>query len=111
MPLKSFIKDGVPTLKIQSEHELQGLRLIDVRRADEFDGELGHLNGATLKTLGADLENFLKSDNLEKDVPTLFICRSGVRSVTATKLAMELGFKQVFNMEGGMLFWNSLKNA
>ena len=104
MNFKSFLKDGIPTIKPANEKEISNLRLIDVRRADEFNGELGHIQGAVLKTLGPDLTNFLSSAN--KDEPTLFICRSGVRSAQAAGIAMDLGFKEVYNLEGGMIRWN-----
>ena len=80
--------------------------LIDVRTEEEFYGELGHVPGSTLITLGEDLDKYLESKNkLEKIV---FICRSGNRSGQAAELAMEKGFTDVLNMSGGMLLWNEL---
>lgn len=96
--------DGVPTLQVHDPSELSQFILIDVRRADEYTGELGHIDGARLVTLGPDLEAYLKSGN--KDDKILFICRSGMRSANATLNALSLGYKSVFNMEGGMLLWN-----
>lgn len=104
MNLTPFNKDGVPTVKVHNLKEIEGMRLIDVRMPEEFIGELGHINGALLRTLGPELEEFLKS--APKDQPTLFICRSGARSARATQMAQALGFKQVYNLEGGMIFWN-----
>jgi rhodanese-related sulfurtransferase len=105
MNTKSFLKDGIPTLKPKVEGEVSQFKLIDVRRPDEFTGELGHIKGAVLKTLGPELMEYLET--ADKDQPTLFICRSGVRSAQATGIAMDLGFKEVYNMEGGMLYWNA----
>ena len=96
--------DGVPTVQVNEPQELSQFILIDVRRPDEFSGELGHINGAKLVTLGPELEAFLVAGN--KDDKILFICRSGMRSANATLAAIELGYKNVFNMEGGMLLWN-----
>lgn len=104
MKKNTFLKDGIPTLKPTSIEDICDFVLVDVRRPDEFNGELGHIEGATLKTLGPELENFLNSAN--KSDTILFICRSGVRSAHATALAMDLGFANVFNMEGGMIYWN-----
>ncbi len=81
-------------------------QLIDVRRPDEFNGELGHIEGATLVTLGEDLEKFLQSTPREAAI--VFICRSGARSGSATDLSAQKGFTQTFNMVGGMLRWNEL---
>lgn len=105
MKSNSFLKDGIPTIKPKSPQEIVGYKLVDVRRPDEYTGELGHIPGAILKTLGPELEEFLETAN--KNEPTLFICRSGVRSAQAAGIAMDCGFSEVYNMEGGMLYWNA----
>jgi rhodanese-related sulfurtransferase len=104
MTKKSFLKDGVPTLSIGDVSDVSGFLLVDVRRTEEFNAELGHIKGAVLKTLGPDLENYLET--LDRQTNILFICRSGVRSASATLQAINNGFTNVFNMEGGMLGWN-----
>lgn len=99
--------DGIPTMQVTHPSDLGGLKLIDVRRADEFTGELKHIVGAQLFTLGPDLDSYLEKES--KDQKILFICRSGMRSANATMKALSLGFKEVYNMEGGMLAWNEKK--
>ena len=79
------------------------LTLIDVRRPDEYIGELGHIPGATLLTLD---QLPAKMDSLPKDKTIVFVCRSGARSAQATSFALESGFSDVYNMRGGMLLWN-----
>lgn len=77
--------------------------LIDVRRPDEFTGELGHIAGSrlvTLDTLNAHI------NSLPKDKPIVFICRSGARSANAASMAMAHGYTEVYNMKGGMIMWN-----
>ena len=96
--------NNIPTLKVHEPSELSSFELIDVRRADEFNGELGHIEGAKLVTLGDDLQHFLASEDKTKKI--LFICRSGMRSASATELALSQGFTEVFNMDGGMIDWN-----
>ena len=82
------------------------LKLIDVRRPDEFTGELGHIQGATLSTLettfGADVAQ------LPRDQAYVFVCRSGARSARAAAYAQSLGLTNVYNMSGGMMAWNRL---
>jgi hydroxyacylglutathione hydrolase len=102
----SFMKDGIPTVTPKDIMNLKDISLIDVRMPDEYSGELGHIEQAQLMTLGPELENFLKSAN--KQIPIIFVCRSGARSGRATASALALGFENVYNMEGGMLSWNSL---
>jgi len=99
--------DGVPEVSPESVRDQVGnLKLIDVRRPDEFKGELGHIAGSVLVTLGSELESYLES--LNKSDTYVFVCRSGARSSTSTLMAQSLGFSKVFNMKGGMLRWNAL---
>lgn len=104
MENKTFLKDGVPTMQVSDPNALDQYELIDVRGPDEFVGELAHIHGAKLVTLGEELDSYL--ENADKNKKILFICRSGMRSAGATIEAMELGFKEVYNMEGGMILWN-----
>lgn len=81
------------------------VHLIDVRRPDEYTGELGHIEGTQLIVLDTLPEHL---ESLPKDEPIVFVCRSGARSAQATAFALQNGFDQVFNMQGGMLKWNEL---
>lgn len=79
------------------------VRLIDVRRPDEWTGEFGHIAEAELMTLDTLPQ---KISDLNKDETIVFICRSGGRSAQATAFAKQQGFQSVFNMAGGMIAWN-----
>lgn len=81
--------------------------LIDVRQPDEFRGELGHIPGAKLVTLGPELDAFFKSHNKKDNL--VFVCRSGARSGRATLQSLSLGFSKSVNLQGGMLLWNNKK--
>lgn len=79
--------------------------LIDVRTPEEYTGELGHIKGAQLVTLGPELED--KINTLSDDGTSyVFVCRSGGRSGQATAFAKSVGLSKVYNMIGGMLEWN-----
>lgn len=77
--------------------------LIDVRRSDEFNDELGHIDGAKLITLQTDFPQEVKK--LPKDKRYLFICRSGGRSTKAAQQALFEGIEKVYNLDGGMIAW------
>lgn len=101
------VVDGVPEISCQDLNGNIGrVLMVDVRTPEEFVGELGHVDGAKLVTLGADLTAFLKSLNKEKEV--VFLCRSGGRSGQATIEAQSLGIKHPMNLRGGMIRWNEL---
>lgn len=114
--MRTQIIDGIPEVTPDQLHEhLERLksspkdrpRLIDVRRPDEFTGELGHVPGAELVTLGADLDRFLAEGDRQQEI--VFICRSGGRSGRATAQSQALGYDRTANMTGGMIRWNELK--
>jgi sulfur dioxygenase len=107
------VVDGVPEVTCEDvlahaeQVELKKIRLIDVRRPDEFNGEYGHIKGAELITLGPDLTNFLENGDRSEEI--IFVCRSGGRSGTATTESINLGYKYTINMAGGMIRWTERK--
>ena len=73
------IVDDVPEITPEEFKGYLGqVTLIDVRRPDEFNGELSHIPSARLVTLGPELDDFLKSHPKEDGI--VFVCRSGARS-------------------------------
>lgn len=107
------VVDGIPEVTCEDvlahahQVELKKIRLIDVRRPDEFNGEYGHIKGAELITLGPDLTNFLENGDRSEEI--IFVCRSGGRSGTATAESIKLGYKFTINMAGGMIRWTERK--
>ena len=90
--------------KIKSEAPVL---IVDVRTAQEFNGESGRIPCAILVPL-QDIET--KPDVLakykEKEIIT--VCRSGRRSLSAANILAARGFN-VKSMSGGMNEWNRLK--
>lgn len=80
--------------------------VIDVRRESEWNGELGHINGAIMSTLQTDFKNKVKQ--LDPDKKYLFVCRSGGRSTKAAQMAIASGVQEVYNLAGGMLEWRNV---
>ena len=81
--------------------------LVDVRTAEEFSE--GHIKGAI--NIDYLAENFsIEIQELELESPVLLYCRSGNRSSKAMKTMKELGFKEVYNLEGGIKGWISENN-
>lgn len=105
--------DGIPEITVEdlSRHlvdaQSKKIRLVDVRNPDEFNNELGHIEGAELVTLGPDLAAFLEKGNRSEEI--VFICRSGGRSGSATAESIKMGYKFTTNMAGGMIRWNEKK--
>lgn len=102
------VQQIVPTISAEEVQKRvnQNALLVDVRPPEEYNGDLGHIPGSHQITLGNDLKNFLEGYDRKEEI--IFVCRSGRRSEEAAKLGLELGFKKVANLSGGMLRWNEL---
>jgi len=78
--------------------------LLDVRTPDEFKHD-GHIADAKLIPLGQLAQNL---NMLDKSKKVLVYCRSGSRSVVASRMLDSKGFS-VVNMSGGITAWKSEK--
>lgn len=77
--------------------------VIDVRSEDE--AREGKIVGA--KVINLMSPTFQSSLNkLPKDATLLMYCRSGNRSASACRMAADLGFTDVYNLQGGVMEWN-----
>lgn len=78
--------------------------IVDVRT----DGEVAQ--GVIENAIQIDFngQNFeLNLDQLDKNKPTFLYCASGGRSGSASKIMVEKGFKQVYNLNGGINAWRA----
>lgn len=79
-------------------------QLIDVRTPEEC--AKGIISGATnIDIQAAGFEDHLKK--LDKEKPVMVYCRSGKRSANAVSIMHKLGFKKVYDLQGGTLAWYS----
>ncbi|WP_018467904.1 rhodanese-like domain-containing protein [Calidithermus timidus] len=97
---KSGYKD-VSVQELQAASEPNRI-VLDVREPYEYAE--GHVPGAILLPLG---QVATQAAQLPKDAPVYVICRSGNRSAQASRTLVELGFKDVRNVQGGILAWQS----
>jgi sulfur dioxygenase len=81
-------------------------KLVDVREPDEWDGPLGHIEGAELVPL-ATVEH--AASTWDATDPVVLVCRSGGRSGKAALALMARGFTHVASMRGGMTAWQNEK--
>jgi sulfur dioxygenase len=81
------------------------VELVDVRSRVEFEGELGHLEGAKLLPLD---ELRVRMDELAACKPIVLICQTGKRSAMAATLLRRAGLPRVANLAGGMVRWRRL---
>jgi len=86
------------------EKDDDNLTILDVRTPEEFKVD-GHLKNAKLIPVGQLNQNLTMLDKSKK---ILVYCRSGSRSVHATRILIKNGFNPV-NMSGGINAWKSEK--
>lgn len=81
-------------------------QILDVRTPEEF--AQGHINNA--QNIDWQNENFVKNtEKFNKNKPVYVYCRSGKRSLKASEKLSALGFKKIYNLDGGFLKWNAEK--
>jgi rhodanese-related sulfurtransferase len=81
--------------------EKNQIQLIDVRQPHEF--EAGRIAGARHLEL-AQLASH--AEEIDREKPVVFYCRSGARSAMATDAFLGAGF-DAHNMVGGLLDWQA----
>lgn len=93
----------IPVLFKMKMENTENKVLLDIRTPEEL-AENGTIQGAVNVDYYAD--NFQEEmEKLDREVPVMLYCRSGGRSGQAASLLKELGFKQVYDMQGGYSAW------
>jgi rhodanese-related sulfurtransferase len=78
------------------------LVILDVRTPQEYRS--GHLNGS----INLDFRSTSFADELvvlDRSKPYLVYCRTGVRSGRAATLMKSLGFREIYDLTGGIAEW------
>jgi len=79
-------------------------QILDVRTPEEFSSE--HIDNA--KNVNWNGDNFTaEADIYDKSKPVFVYCKVGGRSIQAAKKLKELGFTKIYNLDGGMMKWNT----
>jgi len=78
-----------------------GVQFIDVR--EHHERRTRHIPGTIHVPLG-ELPRHLH--RLDPDRPVIVHCKSGVRSAAACELLQRMGFRQVYNLRGGIDAWS-----
>ena len=102
-PLSIFNSDhiSVQTLNTMLDEDYQ---FVDIRTSAEYNA--GHIDEFTINIDFYQFENNLSLLNgLDKNKTTVIICNSGNRSGIAYSLMRDYGFKQVYNVLGGIQAW------
>jgi rhodanese-related sulfurtransferase/rubrerythrin len=80
--------------------------ILDVRQPQEY--EAAHIPGTKLVPL-PQLSDAL--DELDPESPTIVYCAVGGRSRVAAQMLSGLGFKEIYNLKGGMKVWEGFQSS
>lgn len=101
-PPTAFIKNVDPAEAAALLGEPGKVVVLDVRTPAEF--QAGHIAGATNVDFRA--SSFAENlRGLDKNKPYLMHCQAGGRSTRALETMRELGFTQVYHLDGGVQAW------
>ena len=88
--------------------ELNDAILVDVRTEDEYNS--GYIENSLNINYFSNAFS-VNADKLDKSTPIILYCRSGKRSSMSANKISKLGFKEIYNLEGGILEWIEEGNA
>lgn len=106
MIINSFIKgawDRTPQQVVQLINNNDSL-ILDVRDNNEF--QQGHIANS-LHIPMSEVKNRLSELEKFKNSQVIVSCRSGHRSARICTLLKKMGFKNIFNLRGGIMAWES----
>ena len=101
--LQSELKHNVPEIDINTLVLMDDFIFIDARSLEEFNAS--HIKGAIhIDFIGFALDKLPK---LSKKQVIVVYCSVGSRSERVTKILIDNGFKQSFNLYGGLFEWSN----
>lgn len=90
--------------EFESKLTQSNIQIVDVRTPEEF--RVGHIiNALNINFYDADFK--AKMSKLDKSKPLAVYCAAGGRSAKASAILSELGFKTVYDLQGGMNTWRA----
>lgn len=96
-------------IKTINVHELKNrmdknaqLCLIDVRELDEWqEARIPGAMHVPKDNIALQIESFVN----DKSLPIYLHCRGGVRSLYAAQCLLDLGYEEVYSIDGGIMEW------
>lgn len=98
--------DAIKVLDVQTFRDsitTKNVQLIDVRTPEEF--EAGHIKDAKNIDFFSDAFR-VEFEKLDKEKPVYIYCKSGNRSGQSAIKLSAMGFKEIYNLQGGFLNYN-----
>lgn len=101
--LKTLYKNTVPVVSMQEAQNWNHAKLLDTREREEF--EVSHIPNAEL--VGYDDFELDAVSDLNKADTIILYCSVGYRSERIGEKLKDAGYKNVFNLYGGIFNWKN----
>ncbi|MCS6916198.1 MAG: rhodanese-like domain-containing protein [Chitinophagales bacterium] len=99
--LNSLLKKSVPVLSVHEAAQRRDALFVDAREAREFS--VSHIAGARL--VGYSSFDVKSLSDINPDQPLIVYCSVGYRSERVGEQLMAAGFRNVYNLYGGIFEW------
>ena len=99
--LKGVYDKDFPLVGIDDNEILENAVFLDAREKEEFD--VSHIKGA--KWIGYETFSLKAVKSIPKDQKIVVYCSIGARSQEVGKKLKEAGYKDVYNLYGGIFHW------
>lgn len=99
--LKGYYDKDFPIVYPDQKDIIESSIFLDTREKEEF--EVSHLNGA--KWVGYETFSIESLQDMPKNQPIVVYCSIGARSQDIGKRLKSAGYKEVYNLYGGIFHW------
>ena len=103
--LKKFNNNSVPYIYVNELKEKQNLIFLDAREESEF--KVSHLKNAHYIGFEKFNSKKIKQTFINFDATIVVYCSLGVRSEKIAEKLLKMGYKNVFNLYGGIFEWKN----
>jgi len=93
---------SIDVLEFNKRYHQSPLTIIDVREPTEWDA--GHIPKA-IHIPKDSIKSCIQEKCPDFSQPLYLYCKGGVRSLYAAQLLNELGYREVYSVDGGFLAW------
>lgn len=99
--LKGYYDKDFPIVYPHQNQIIESAVFLDTREKEEF--EVSHIQGA--KWVGYETFSLESIKHIPKDEPIVVYCSIGARSQEIGKRLKSVGYKEVYNLYGGIFHW------
>lgn len=106
--IKKYNKNDVPYISVEELKEIKNILLLDTREPEEY--KVSHLDKAVCVGHTKFDSKAFTTQFPDKEAKIVVYCSIGVRSEQIGEKLLKLGYKNVYNLYGGIFEWKNKDN-